>query len=192
MSMKVGKTKLKLIQATIDCLMEQGMEGNSVRKIAARAGVSTGLINYHYPTVNDLVADAYQHLALSFLDAAIQKCEESERPPRQLISTFIGEIFADEVMQRRVLRAWVVFWGLIDSSDKMQKAHLESTRSFTLYLQTLFEGLEKNSTMKLSPKLAAIGLSSMIDGLWLEWCLQSDAFDRSECVRLCEFWVDSL
>jgi AcrR family transcriptional regulator len=190
--MMVSKTKLKLIQATIDCLMEQGMEGNSVRKIATQAGVSTGLINYHYPTVNDLVADAYQHLALTFLDAAVKKCEARELSPRQQLNIFIAEIFADAVMQRRVLRAWVVFWGLIDSSEEMQKAHLQSTRSFTLYLQALFEGVDKYSPLKMTPRMAAIGLSSMIDGLWLEWCLQSDAFSRDDCIQLCEHWLDSV
>ena len=37
-----------LIRATLDCLAEAGSDGASVRKIAARANVSIGLINHYF------------------------------------------------------------------------------------------------------------------------------------------------
>jgi hypothetical protein len=32
----------------------------------------------------------------------------------------------------------------------------------------------------------------MIDGLWLEWCLDPGNFRPAEAIALCESWVDSL
>ena len=32
----------------------------------------------------------------------------------------------------------------------------------------------------------------MIDGLWLEWCLDPANFRPAEALALCESWVDSL
>jgi TetR/AcrR family transcriptional regulator, transcriptional repressor of bet genes len=39
---------------------------------------------------------------------------------------------------------------------------------------------------------AAIGLTALIDGLWLEWCLEPGVFRPREAVALCERWVGSL
>jgi hypothetical protein len=32
----------------------------------------------------------------------------------------------------------------------------------------------------------------MIDGLWLEWCLDPANFRPAEAIALCESWIDSL
>jgi TetR/AcrR family transcriptional regulator, transcriptional repressor of bet genes len=41
-------------------------------------------------------------------------------------------------------------------------------------------------------RLAAIGLTALLDGLWLEWCLEPGKFRPREAVALCEGWVESL
>jgi len=46
--------------------------------------------------------------------------------------------------------------------------------------------------LRFSLRLAAIGLTAMIDGLWLEWCLDPGNFRPAEAIALCESWVDSL
>ncbi|MFT6005851.1 MAG: TetR/AcrR family bet gene transcriptional repressor [Pseudoalteromonas tetraodonis] len=195
---KMSKTKLRLVQATLESLMAEGIEGCSVRKISERAKVSTGLINYHYPTINHLVADAYTHLSLRFLNSAIELSAAYKDRPRQQATVFLNAIFAEDVMQRNVLRAWVVFWGLIDATPEMQTAHKDSNKAFNAYLESMFKALGTTnqklspSSQKLSPKMAASGLSAMIDGLWLEWCLQTDSFTCTECIQICEHWVDSL
>lgn len=187
-----GKAKLKLIEATLDSLMDEGMSGCSVRKISDRAGVSLGLVNYHFESIHHLVGAAYGHLALTFLNRAIDLAETYHEQPRKQLSVFLQEIFHSEVMQRRVLRAWLVFWGLIDTAPPIQAAHQTSNGAFTQFLQTIFERLAEQSSLNLPPKMAAIGLTAMIDGLWLEWCLQTDAFKPADCIQLCETWVDAV
>lgn len=187
-----SKAKLRLIEAALESLMEDGMDGCSVRKICERAGVATGLINYHYPSIHHLVADAYRHLALTFLDNAIKASAHYENNPRQQLSAFICEIFSAQIMQRRVLRAWLVFWGLIDSAPAVQAAHKASNYSFCDHLEGVFTTLEAEQKGRIKPCLAAVGLSAMIDGLWLEWCLHTDSFEPADCIALCEHWVDSV
>ena len=189
---KTSKAKLRLIEAALESLMEDGIDGCSVRKICERAGVATGLINYHYPSIHHLVADAYRHLALTFLNNAIESSAHYANHPRQQMSAFLGEIFSAQVMQRKVLRAWLVFWGLIDSTPAVQTAHKASHRSFCDHLESIFIALEAQKKGRIKPRMAAVGLSAMIDGLWLEWCLQTDSFNPADCIALCEHWVDSV
>jgi len=83
-----SKAQTKLIQATLDSLMDEGVDGYSVRKICERANMAVGLINYHFGTLNDLLAAAYLDLAFSLLDETIVKAQSTEQP-RQRLSVFI-------------------------------------------------------------------------------------------------------
>ncbi|WP_339723348.1 TetR family transcriptional regulator C-terminal domain-containing protein [uncultured Paraglaciecola sp.] len=185
-----SKAQKKLIQATLDSLMLEGVNGCSVRKICEKAEMAVGLINYHFGTLNDLLAAAYMNLALRLLDEAIDKSHHSKNP-RQRLSVFIQETFSNSVMQRRILRAWVVFWGMIDKAPQIKVAHDTSNQAFRVFLEQSFSELNQVQAVKPTPRLAAIGLTAIIDGLWLEWCLSSDTFSAEEAVILCEQWVDA-
>ena len=185
-----SKAQTKLIHATLDSLKEEGVDGCSVRKICDRAGMAVGLINYHFGTLNDLLAAAYLDLAFSLMDEAIVK-SQSTKFPRQRLSVFIQETFSDSVMQRKILRAWVVFWSMIDRATQIKDAHDSSNQAFRVFLEQSFSELDQKSAVTPSPRLAAIGLTAIIDGLWLEWCLSSETFSADEAVLLCEQWVDA-
>ena len=53
----------RLLEATVDCLVEHGWSGTSTTLVSQRAGVSRGAQLHHYPTKNDLVLAAIDHLA---------------------------------------------------------------------------------------------------------------------------------
>jgi AcrR family transcriptional regulator len=56
-------TQQRLLEATVDCLVEYGWSGASTTVIAGRAGVSRGAQLHHYPTRAALVLAAVEHLA---------------------------------------------------------------------------------------------------------------------------------
>lgn len=185
-----SKAQAKLIQATLDSLMHEGVNGCSVRKICDKAKMAVGLVNYHFGTLNDLLAAAYLDLAFELMDQAINQSLSSDLP-RQRLSIFITSTFGDAVLQRKILRAWVVFWGLVDRAPQLKQAHDFSNQAFRVFLEQSFTQLDAINSVTPNPRLAAIGLTAIIDGLWLEWCLSSDTFSSSEAIALCEQWVDA-
>lgn len=56
-------TRQRLLDATIDCLVELGYAATTTTVIAERAEVSRGAQLHHYPTKSALVAAALEHLA---------------------------------------------------------------------------------------------------------------------------------
>jgi AcrR family transcriptional regulator len=54
--------RARLLEATVDCLVEEGFGGTSTTLVSERAGVSRGAQLHHYPTKNDLVVAAVEHL----------------------------------------------------------------------------------------------------------------------------------
>jgi AcrR family transcriptional regulator len=55
-------TRNRLLDATIDCLIERGWAGTSTTEVVRRAGVSRGAQVHHFPTKEDLVLAAVEHL----------------------------------------------------------------------------------------------------------------------------------
>ncbi|HVQ94027.1 MAG TPA: TetR/AcrR family transcriptional regulator [Mycobacteriales bacterium] len=56
-------TRLRLLEATVSCLVEVGWSGTTTTLVAERAGVSRGAQLHHYPTKSALVLAAVEHLA---------------------------------------------------------------------------------------------------------------------------------
>jgi AcrR family transcriptional regulator len=55
-------TRQRLLEATVECLVEYGWSGTTTTLIAARANVSRGAQLHHYPTKASLVLAAVTHL----------------------------------------------------------------------------------------------------------------------------------
>ena len=58
-----ASTRGRLLEATVDCLLERGCAGTTTTEIAARAGVSRGAQLHHFPTKAELVITAVEYLA---------------------------------------------------------------------------------------------------------------------------------
>jgi AcrR family transcriptional regulator len=56
-------TRQRLLDATVDCLIELGYVGTTTTEIVRRAGVSRGAQVHHFPTKAELVQQAVVHLA---------------------------------------------------------------------------------------------------------------------------------
>jgi AcrR family transcriptional regulator len=52
----------RLLEATIECLVERGWSGTSTTLVSRRAGVSRGAQLHHFPTKTDLVVAAVEHM----------------------------------------------------------------------------------------------------------------------------------
>ncbi|MCW2898744.1 MAG: transcriptional regulator, TetR family [Streptosporangiaceae bacterium] len=57
-----ARTQTRLLDATMECLVELGWSGTSTTEVASRAGVSRGAQQHHYPTKIVLVEAALEHL----------------------------------------------------------------------------------------------------------------------------------
>lgn len=53
--------RTRLLQATVDCLVDHGYAATTTTAVVERAGVSRGAILHHFPTKADLVATAVEY-----------------------------------------------------------------------------------------------------------------------------------
>jgi TetR/AcrR family transcriptional regulator, transcriptional repressor of bet genes len=186
-----------LIAATIECLKRYGHDGLSIRTISAQAGVSVGLINHHFPNKDELVAAAYRHFngeLIAGMQAAVARAGDSAEAR---LHAFLQASFSAPNLDADVLAVWVVFWGLYRHSRLIQRVHRETYQGYVQLVRgMLAELLPPARGRRRRPgvdlRMASIGLTALLDGLWLEWCLEPGTFRPAEAVALCEAWIGSL
>jgi TetR/AcrR family transcriptional repressor of bet genes len=182
-----------LVQATLRCLKKYGHSGVSVRRISAAAGVSIGLINHHYPRKSSLVAETYENLALSLQDSIRAQAENSAATPRARLSNFFHASFAPELLDPQLFNVWVVFWSMVEHSPEIRAVHDRTYGKYRSILETLLGELVKSGAAPpLKLRSAAIALSAVLDGLWVELSLSSSTFKPREAIAICEDWVEAL
>ncbi|WP_285791194.1 TetR/AcrR family transcriptional regulator [Micromonospora sp. NBRC 101691] len=93
-------TRTRLLEATVDCLVEHGWSGTTTTVVATRAGVSRGAQLHHYPTRAALVTAAVVHLAERRAAELRTEAEALPAGPRRLdrvidmlAAAFTGPLF---------------------------------------------------------------------------------------------------
>lgn len=188
-----GDRQQALIEAAIRSLKRYGHEGLSVRRIAEEAGVSIGLINHHFPNKNALIAEAYRHFNKRLIGGMTEAVARAPASARARLRAFFEASFSPPNLDPDVLTVWIVFWAMHRHSKEIQAVHRETYGAYVELVRGMLADLAKESgASRVNLRLQAIGLTAMLDGLWLEWCLDPEDFRPKEAIALCESWVDKL
>ena len=99
-------TRQRLLDATVDCLIEHGWSGTTTTLVAEKAGVSRGAQLHHYPTKAALVLAAVEHLAARRAEeiraeAAALPVRRLDRAVALLAAAFTGPLYV------AALEVWV-------------------------------------------------------------------------------------
>ncbi|MGO9932014.1 MAG: TetR family transcriptional regulator C-terminal domain-containing protein [Steroidobacteraceae bacterium] len=182
-----------LVAATLRCLKKYGHGGVSVRRISAAAGVSIGLINHHFPSKASLIAETYETLALSLQDAIRARAGNGAASPRARLSGFFRASFAAELLDPQLFNVWLVFWSMVAHAPEIRAVHDRTYGGYRSILESLLGELVKSGAAPaFKLRRAAIALSALLDGLWVELSLSPATFKPREAIAICEDWVNAL
>ncbi|MDF2591890.1 MAG: hypothetical protein K0S75_1356 [Clostridia bacterium] len=85
--------KQRIIDAAIEVLKESPIEDATVRKIATKAGLTTGAIYHHYKNKDELLFDVVkQSLQFTHRIAETVKDEKSSKKGKELLSEIVSEV----------------------------------------------------------------------------------------------------
>jgi betaine-aldehyde dehydrogenase len=168
----------QLVEVTIDSLAELGYVGTTLAQIAARAGVSPGLVAHYFGDKDGLLDAAFRSLARRVGDHVRARLRQVSTP-RGRIQAVIDANLAPEEFEQRTGTAWLAFWGQV-----LQVAPLKRVQS--VYQRRTLSNL-RSSLKKLMPpddaqRLAAM-IAAMIDGVWLRAALSGWREADSESAR---------
>jgi TetR/AcrR family transcriptional regulator, transcriptional repressor of bet genes len=119
-----------LIEATLDCVAERGLEGATVRAIALRAGVTAGLIRHYFPGKQELLQAAYAIIVGRMTEHAKAAVDMEQADPRQRLAAFVRASLGPPVVGARNFSLWAGFVGRAHADPTLAAAHREGYLGF--------------------------------------------------------------
>ena len=173
--------RASLIAACARVLAREGAAGTSVRAIALEAGVSPGLIGHYFGSVDALIAASYAHVEAQ-VQAAIDAAVAAAGPdPRARLEAYVTASLLSPIADSALLATWIAFWSLVPANPAIARQHDEQYAGFRQRLEQLLAQCG-TSTAALRP--AAIAITALVDGLWLELCLSPQTFAEGEAAEI--------
>ena len=188
-----GDRRRQLAEAALRCIRRNGSAGVSVRQIAAEAGVTQGLITHHFGEINELVAFSFDLMAEDLLQEILKAVEMAGPTPQARLEAFITASFAPSVMSREILSVWVVFWGMILHSPRMSTSQQQEYGGYVRTVEEMIASLAAEEGFAVADiHLTAKAFTALMDGLWLAWCLNPDAFRPEDGMDMCRRWIEGM
>jgi AcrR family transcriptional regulator len=178
--------RARLLDATVDCLVEHGFSGTSTTLVSERAGVSRGAQLHHFPTKNDLVVAAVEHLTevrAAELAAAAERLPTGPKRTRAVLR-MLGDHFTSPVFTA-ALELWVA--ARTDETLLAAVAPLEQRVGRETHRLTV-ELLGADESRPGVRELVQATLD-LVRGLGLADTISDDARRRA---RILERWADTL
>jgi AcrR family transcriptional regulator len=176
----------RLLEATLQCLVEHGWSGTSTTLVSERAGVSRGAQLHHFPTKNALVVAAVEHLTEkrgAELAAAAASLPDGPRRTRAVVQ-MLGDHFASPVFNA-ALELWVA--ARTDANLLAAVAPLEQRVGRETHRLTV-ELLGADESRPGVRELVQATLD-LVRGLGLANTISDDTRRR---VRILDTWADTL
>jgi len=109
--------------------------------------------------------------------------------PRARLSAYVAASFAPPIADRALLATWTAFWGLVIARGDVAALHDAQYAHYRTELEALLAacGLVAPATRR-----AAIAITALVDGLWLELCLSPTVLDAVEARAITEAQIAAL
>lgn len=186
------RRRADLIRATIEVLAEAGPREATVRVICARAGVSHGLLRHYFSSHKNLIAAACHSLAEGYDAEMIQILEQSTGPFRERLRRLFHLLFSAHWIDDRALGAWVSYWSLVRSDEEVAALHRDFYGRQRQRIAAALLRLAEEEGLSFDADAEALAITALMDGLWLEHCLDRSSFAPEQAVALCEAWLERL
>lgn len=160
-------TRARLMEATIECLVERGYPGTTTTDICRRAGLSRGAQLHHFPTKGDLVVAAVEYLF-----------ERRHEEFREMIGDLPGELDAAfaklwEIYSGPTLTAYIELLVASRTDAPLRSAVARLNKRFEDDAEVTFRkvfGLGDDARVRGATRL----LLSVFDGLAMNHVLEDD------------------
>jgi AcrR family transcriptional regulator len=157
----------QLIEATIAVLAARGYAALTIADVARQAGLSPGIVIFHFTSKDGLLAAALTALAEEYRNHWQGALRRAGPAPADRLTALLLSDFDTTVFTPERLAAWIAFWGEAQGRpvyDQICSSHDDERRAS---LEALCGALCAEGGYDHDPRLVMRALDAMSDGLWL-------------------------
>lgn len=175
-------TQARLLDATIDCLVELGWAATSTTEVVRRAGVSRGAQVHHFPTKEDLVLAALDYLLerrLRAFEEAFADLPADQRSPANAMRLMWKHCFGE------TFEAWLELVIAARTDSAVHERFVELEERFFENALVTFRGMFPDAAADLHVARVSLRLSfSVLDGLALNRLIDVEAAELEDVLEV--------
>ncbi len=192
MSERTSDNRLALIEAALTSIAEIGLIRTSVTEIIDRAGLSRGMIHLHFGGKDALIIAAAEHANAQYYQILERDMAAAPDGAAARIAAMIHSDLSAETLNPRSVAIWYELRGAARTNATI--AAYSDTRDIRLrrVMEAAFSGVSPADTPQSLAQEAAIATISMVEGMWTDYMLHPENFDRRFAARIVFRMLSSL
>jgi len=172
--------RAELIEAARRVIQRRGFAKATVGAITGEAGASLGLLNYHFASRDEVVAEAFAAAARADLDELQAVSRRHDDPSARVAAYLDLEAWVD----RDVWRMWIDAWGEAVHTEQLRLTLEQFERGWRAALAGVLADGDRSGCWRCpDPEDAAGRLVAALDGVGLHTTLHGDDVSTRDAAR---------
>ncbi|HUQ91474.1 MAG TPA: TetR family transcriptional regulator C-terminal domain-containing protein [Bryobacteraceae bacterium] len=181
-----SRSRLQIIEATIEAIHRFGFAGTTVTRILEIAGLSRGMIHLHFTSKERLMVAVAKHLSEDYTAHWNQAMRAAGPAPEQQLRALLAADFDASVLNERNMAVWIAFRGEAHAvPDFMPYLDSRESRLRRALLSACAALCANGAYPGVKPKLAVNAFMALLEGMWIDFHLYPKRFDRATAKAVC-------
>lgn len=173
----------QIVDTAIRTIASRGFAHTTLNDIAEEAGVSTGVITYHFRNKDDLIEESIKKLFEAPNEYVIGRVNERETYSDRL-RTYIESTIRFMMDNRDHSVALIYSFSSISSQEERQRVIARHHAKIRRFLAKILQGGQESGEFgKFDPVLLAQVIFGGLEGLLTQWVLDPSAMDLEKSAR---------
>lgn len=172
----------QLIEATIGAIAANGLSRTTLTEVANAAGVSHGLVNFHFRSKDGLLSETLVYLSEEYRRNWTGALAAAGPTPAERLDALIRADYVPSVSTPERLKAWCAFWGEAQSRPVYQETCGDNDRAYVAALEEACAALIAETGSPHDPTRVARILRVTIEGTWLDLITMAEPYSRDEAL----------
>ena len=167
----------ELRQVAYEVLQTEGMAGATIEKVAQRAGASKGIVLHYFKSKQELFEHAMRHANALLRDEVLRRVRVVRGPEQRLWAIIEGN-FSTDFFARPICHAWLSLCAEVPREPQLARIQrVVHARMRSNLLSEL-----KSLTPDDQREHVALGITALIDGLWLQLGLRPEGLEAPDAL----------
>jgi len=172
----------QVIEATIETLAAHGYARTTLTQVARTAGISHGLVLFHFDTKENLLSETLAYLAEEYRRNWTEALAAAGPAPSDQLNAMIEADFNPRICTPARLAAWCSFWGEAQSRPLYQASCGDKDDAYTSILEDTCARLSDEGGYGRDPVHTARLIRVAIEGVWLDLMTMATPYAREEAL----------
>ena len=181
--------RAQLIESTISTLAARGYSRTTLTEVARTAGLSHGLVLFHFETKAKLLAETLAFLAEEYRQNWQTALANAGPSAAEQLNAMIEADFAPAVCRPARLAAWCSFWGEAQSRPLYQESCGARDDAYNQTLDAICARLAAHGGYDRDPVKVARIIRVTIEGVWLDMMTMANPYSREDALATVRTWI---